>query len=772
MEIIFADKSRGYIKEITANSIRVPFHEDRGPCLYYKQNGEQIRIEMSEAENGYKGSVDGVDYSLSYTDCGDHFKMTATLTNNNPEDFIPEAVGLKLGLDTYMIEYPQWNEVFFPTLLRCEKTHFWGYFMSPLKQIVSVCCDSPVAAWELDYNTIVYDGGEDYGHRIYTANLLLLCSDEVPERHPQNLNKLAAGETKTWEVNLMPRNSLDAYRETLSEKFSIPVVDAERYSYYPGEEAKIKVYSDSDYKISTVSPSGEIIDGNSFRLDEYGVYTVTVKTESGKECQAKLHCRHDYSWYLKNARVNAVMKPQKASTHVESWYGHYSAALARKHFPDADLDKKIQDNFDEIMPLMFNAETGEINIIPQRIQNTSGFLSLLADKYEADKENGRKYLDWANLMAEDLLRRQTPDGAYRNKHEHYTAVIYIAKGMLELALCEKELAESDPEFAKRYEIHYNSVKAAVDDLVNLLETIGTEGEGTLEDGMISCSALQIGFFALTLPEEERGKYIEAAEHLISLHRCLEQMVIPDCRMRGASLRFWEAQYDIMMQGNMFNSPHGWTSWKNYATYYLYLLTGKEEYLRQTIDAIGTCMQCMDEDGDLRWAFIVDPVINVERLVPDLDNPCPDGLKSSAHLTTQNYRGKYERLKFGESYVPMISDWYRTGPNELMTGGYLKCPLIFENSSYMSDNQGGCCDNDVHEHFKCMEETVFRKAFVLVREDMSLLYYNCKASLENGALAVEAFDEANKLHINTKAPLKIVANGKEFNVDAGMIMLNI
>lgn len=83
--------------------------------------------------------------------------------------------------------------------------------------------------------------------------------------------------------------------------------------------------------------------------------------------------------------------------------------------------------------------------------------------------------------------------------------------------------------------------------------------------MISCSALQLGFFALTLPEQERAPYIEAAEHMISIHRCLEQMVVPDCRMRGATLRFWEAQYDVMIRGNMLNSPHGWSSWKNYAT---------------------------------------------------------------------------------------------------------------------------------------------------------------------------------------------------------------
>ncbi len=33
-----------------------------------------------------------------------------------------------------------------------------------------------------------------------------------------------------------------------------------------------------------------------------------------------------------------------------------------------------------------------------------------------------------------------------------------------------------------------------------------------------------------------------------------------------------------MLPNMFNSPHGWSGWRGYATYYAYLLTGEERWL--------------------------------------------------------------------------------------------------------------------------------------------------------------------------------------------------
>ena len=88
---------------------------------------------------------------------------------------------------------------------------------------------------------------------------------------------------------------------------------------------------------------------------------------------------------------------------------------------------------------MFDFESGEPTVIPDRVQNISAFVSLLTDIYESDPKNNLKYLDIADKFAEALIRRQTEDGAYRRKETHYTSVIYIAKSMLELALCEKQL---------------------------------------------------------------------------------------------------------------------------------------------------------------------------------------------------------------------------------------------------------------------------------------------------------------------------------------------
>ena len=77
--------------------------------------------------------------------------------------------------------------------------------------------------------------------------------------------------------------------------------------------------------------------------------------------------------------------------------------------------------------------------------------------------------------------------------------------------------------------------------------------------------------------------------------------------------------------------------------------------------------------------------------------------------------------FGECYIPMISGWYRTQKNEPITGGYPKHKLVMDGYKKDAGLQGGCCDNDVHEHFKCLEETVLGKIFVNVYEDKVTVY---------------------------------------------------
>ena len=771
MKVYYSDSEKGILSKIEANGVCVPFYEGSGPSFYYRENGASKAIALCKDDGIYAAEFEGIRFSMEHVVSEDRLTLKACIHNRTKQDFMPEVIGLKLGISSYMTEYPQWNDQFFPSYLRCEKTHLVGYFMSPLGKLVAIICETPVAAWELDYNMAGDAGDEDcdFGHRIYTGNLLLTVNGTLPERHPQNLNGIKAQQELSWLIHIVPLEQEAMFPQTVVEDFHIPMIEFQSYTLAKGETARLTVSSWEPYDIRVVSPSGQIIQAESFVANEYGVYKATVTTDGGKICQATVYCRHDYGWYLKAAAKNAIYKPQKASTHTESWYGHFSSFLAHKHDPDMKLYQLAKANFDEIMPYMFNFEQGKPIIIPSRIQNTAALISLLTDLYEADPVHNEQYLDYADQMAEDLMSRQTPDGAYRKEDHHYTSVIYIAKSMLELSLCEKQLGSRSAKYMARYERHYASAKRAVYDLVKLRERIGTEGEHTLEDGMITCSALQIAYFALTLEETEREPFIEAAEYLMSIHRCLEDRCSPDCRTRGATLRFWEAQYDVLIRGNMLNAPHGWTSWKNYATYYLYLLTGKEAYLQDTINTMGACLQMIDENENLRWAFIKDPYIKAKVWVPDEAKPVTDGYESVPEDIQPAYRGKFEVQTFGETYIDMISGWYRVGEQKI-TGGYRSCPLIYEDGNIEVDNQGGACDNDVHEHFKCLEETLLKKAFVII--DEKARGYNCCVEKEGQCFCVTPFEECAYLHVNTQQAASIKVNGRVIQVNKGMSMIRL
>lgn len=242
--------------------------------------------------------------------------------------------------------------------------------------------------------------------------------------------------------------------------------------------------------------------------------------------------------------------------------------------------------------------------LPYRLQNASAMISLLTDFYELTENE--KYLNFADDLAAWLMKLQSrKDGSYRSQKTHYTCVIYPAKSMMELALAEQNAGR-----ISRSKVHLNSAKKAVENLLQQMDDIATEGQMTFEDGMISCESLQLALFTLiTENPDEKKAFTQAAETIMRKHRCLEQQFLPDCRVCGCTLRFWEARYDINFFANMLNCPHGWTSWKNYASYYLYLLTGNFNYLKDLMDTLGACMQCVDTDGELMWAYVADPCVS-------------------------------------------------------------------------------------------------------------------------------------------------------------------
>ncbi len=679
----------------------------------------------------FEGTKDEIRYRLHYEANQRGLAIVADMKNLGKTPFRPEAARLMLGLNTEMIKYPDWNQVFFPTLLRGEKTHFWGYFMSPEGRILTIGSADPIASWNYEF--------QPRRHRIYTVSLDMLHALPLPARHPQDLTELKPGQQKTWTVYLQPVDRVEDVKPTLAESIEAPMIEIDRYTVAEAEAAAVTVFSGEPITVEITGPkgrsdridAGEASDG--VRTFTYlpdqgvGVYKLTVSNQSGKTSEAMLYQRRPWSWYLKQARREAVRSPQKAANCVENWMGHFSAYLARRYFPDEQLDRQIEQNFRTILPLMYDVENARPTVAgnPHRIQNTFYMVSLLADVYQAT--GNLKDLEMASRLADWLAdENQDKDGVYRagGRGAHYTCVAYAAKSMLELAAVEKQLGRKDPVWQKRFEKHYASAKAAIDDLERRLDNIGTEGQATYEDGMIGCCATQLALFALWQDDPaEREKYLQAAQYMFDGHRCLSQMLVPDCRMNEGSLRFWEAQYDVLIPRNMMNSPHGWSAWRIPGLCYMYQLTGDEQWLRRAMNGLGACVQLIDaKTGRLRWAFVQDPHIRAPVLVEDPDSP-------------NRPQGKHVEQVIGEQYVEMISHFWHP-PIDKAVFGY--------------GNEGGSCDNDVHEVFKCLEEVALTSAYVVERSDGTVVGYNCRVEDQGGQLVVTPLEPVvNAVHVNLK-----------------------
>lgn len=257
--MVQVDHAKGKInslkfKEAGGDWLTVPFATAgayAGPS--WKVNGTMLKVKRSEDDaHIYTAVKDGITYGIRYVISDDGIlTVTVSMRNDTGESFEPEQASIVLGLDTYMQDtYDSYKGLFFPTLLRCEKTHLWGYMESPGKKVVSLAVDSPVSSYHLEYQS-----GQ---HRIYTAVLDLMQKDEtLPERHPRNNSILNAGESRNWNIKMKVSEKVDSVKADVEQMLKAPVIDADRYTLGAGEKSKITVYSaEEPGTIQVTAPKG------------------------------------------------------------------------------------------------------------------------------------------------------------------------------------------------------------------------------------------------------------------------------------------------------------------------------------------------------------------------------------------------------------------------------------------------------------------------------------------------------------------------------------
>ncbi len=701
-----------------------------GPAWYVRNGNKIVRPKLTAVAGGrtaYEGTADGIRFHLEYSkDQAGRLTVTATAVNTTAVEWRPETAGIKVGLDCWMAKYPDWNQAFVPTILRCEKTHFWGYAMTPKGRVVAVASPDPVASWSIDY---VGD------HRISTFNIDLLNAPPLPPRHPQNLSALAPGESRSWTIVLSPLPSPDAVGPWVAAAANAPVFDIDRFTVGAGETAAVRIAGPMLKSLTVTGPDGRTLPlpvacreagVASLTFPESGaapgLYTLTATAVNGKVSEASVCVRRPWSWYLTRARLEGLRVKPTATHHAECVYPFYSYFLARKHQPDAAADAECEAVFRDLFPKHYDEAKGELRT-SYRIQDSATWAGILADRYAVTHDE--KDLEHAAALCDFLiLKHQGDDGGFyvttHKKPVHYTSVIYLAKSVMEVMAVEKPLAASKPEWKARYERHLAAVRRAVDDLGRRGDNLETEGEQTYEDGMISCTVAQLAMYALKLGNERAAApFLAAAKTLCDAHRCLTMTASPDARVNGATIRYWETKYTICMMANMNDSPCGWSAWKLYADNYLYQLTGEERYLREYFNGLGACVQLVDtQSGRLRWGFTPNPYVRTRYAVRGDDRD-----PKAEHRWAEGV--------VGEQYLEQISDWNRSKPIWREKWGI---------------------DDFVHEIFKCMEEGAYAAVYLLERPDGTLACYNGTVAVKNGVVVVTPLEpQACRLHLNLRTP---------------------
>lgn len=745
VEITSDGKIASYVDTSRAKADSILFRKDKYAGFAF----EGITLRQTDALHPvFEGVKDSIVYRIAYRDEAGVLLAETSLKNTSRRVFLPQrGVKVYLRLDTYMDKFPRWNHIFFPTMLRCERTHMTSYFATPEGKILSVVSPDPVASWSNEYQYANYEMNiqgyilKEGLHRIYTSAYYLMHCLPLPPRHPQHLYSLAPGEEITTRFYLRPADDPRELGGIARRLCKAPVISADLYTLPVGDKFEGELIADdiAQVRISTPRHESDTLRLTKTAPDRYrweylpfsgvGEYTVNVMERSGKSAEMKLYVRPDFNFYLSHARREGLRNRPTTHHGAECFYPLYTYFLSRRYIPDEKEDLRAEVIYDSIIPALFDPERGEMRRGKYRLQDAATMAGVLTDRYCVTRDI--EDMNHASALADYLISCQKADGGFYNPMSkvHYTSVIYIAKSIMEVMVEEKKLAAASSRWKEIYDRHKAAIINTLEDLARRGDDVQTEGQMTFEDGMISCSATQLALGALKIGDsDKRKRYTEQAVKLNRKHWCLTQSLIPDCRMNGATLRFWEYQYTINFMSSAMNSPCGWSAWKLYGSWYLYLLTGQYRYMREVINGLGSNMQLLDaKSGELRFSFVTDPYIEAYQFTET-----PIGSRKPA----------LNKIIIGEDYMSQISNWHY--------------------ADYWSwrKNLFGI-DNFVHEVFKCMCELFIDNAYIIEHDNGRLQAINCSLTRnDDGVTEVKfATPHVTNLHINLRHEHTLRVNGR-------------
>lgn len=94
-----------------------------------------------------------------------------------------------------------------------------------------------------------------------------------------------------------------------------------------------------------------------------------------------------------------------------------------------------------------------------------------------------------------------------------------------------------------------------------------------------------------------------------------------------------------------------------------------------------------------------------------------------------------------------------GERSGLIGGYIGCFVDLADRTRTFIDFGASCDNDVHEHFKYLAETVLTRGYIYETDLSEIKAYNASVFCNRSIISVTFNDDfISRLHYNLKNPV--------------------
>lgn len=416
-------------------------------------------------------------------------------------------------------------------------------------------------------------------------------------------------------VNISCADSVEEAYKIISARYNLPICVNITNGGFDGY-ARIRIEGEAD-EVLAVSPSGEEIrivpepDTITLYMSEYGMYTV-IPIKGGK------HGLNTTVW-------NGVS--------FEKLFDKSCEAIRTPYHPDenlceggcflwamlADMNRSDSNKFDEIVRRELDIITGKgkytahKTIVPHETQNHKAYhiynsnrvqeqffgVSILIEAYKhfGDEE----ILEYAVRSLENLLDENFENGMIYNGSD-YTTVCCPVIAVADMARLLEEKGDKRSGIFKEAAIQTAEflLKRGLDFPTETEVTEYTEKER--EDGSISCTALSLLYVCRYVRYDRR--YIDFADKIMKLHEAWS-VSVPDCRMNGSSMRWWETLWEGDGDGPAICAGHAWTIWRAEALFYLGILKGDRKALIDSWNGFVTNFSKTEPDGSMYACYEAD-----------------------------------------------------------------------------------------------------------------------------------------------------------------------